>query len=85
MRTDDDGDGVPNGSDACPATQAGEVVDGTGCSLAQYCPSSAAWNNHGAYVSCVAQTSQGFVKQGLITSAQKGAVVSTAAQSSCGK
>lgn len=29
---DGDGDGVPNASDACPATQSGDAVDAVGCS-----------------------------------------------------
>lgn len=37
------------------------------------------------YQSCVAKTSESFVGLGLITSAQKNAIVSAAAQSSCGR
>jgi len=43
------------------------------------------WKNHGQYVSCVAEASQSFVRQGLITPAEKGAIVSAAGRSSCGK
>lgn len=43
------------------------------------------WKNHGGYVSCVAQTAGAFVQQGLLTGAEKGAIVSAAARSKCGK
>jgi YVTN family beta-propeller protein len=82
---DIDGDGVPNGSDQCALTPAGTPVDGTGCSIAQLCPCAGPWKNHGKYVSCVAHASQSFVNAGLITPAQKDAIVSAAGQSSCGK
>jgi YVTN family beta-propeller protein len=87
-----DGDGVPNGTDICAFTPAGTPVDAaTGCSIAQLCPcagprgTTQSWKNHGQYVSCVSQSAQSFVQQGLITAAQKNAIVSAAGQSSCGK
>jgi len=43
------------------------------------------WKDHGAYVSCVAHASNDFRTTGLITDAEKGAIVSTSAQSGCGK
>lgn len=43
------------------------------------------WANHGAYVSCVSEAATEFVRAGLIGEAQRGAIVSGAAQSSCGK
>ncbi len=89
---DDDGDGVPDGNDICPSTPASQLVDPvSGCSIAQLCPcagprgSSMPWRNHGQYVSCVTQAATSFLQQGLITGAQKGAIVSAAARSSCGK
>lgn len=83
---DGDGDGVPDGVDNCPDTPADAVVDDTGCSIADLCPceNQPPWKNHGKYVSCTARTAKSFVKQGLITKAEKGAIVSSAAQSSCG-
>ena len=33
--TDEDGDGVPNSSDTCPDTPAGESADANGCSCSQ--------------------------------------------------
>lgn len=49
------------------------------------CPCDNEWKNHGAYVSCVAQASEDFVDLGLITEAEKGAIVSAAGKSACGK
>ena len=84
LGTDTDGDGVTDAADACQATAAGATVDASGCSIADLCPCVNAWKNHGAYVSCVAHASEGFVSAGLITSAQKDAIVSAAAGSTCG-
>ncbi len=83
--SDLDGDGVLDANDACVPTANGEVIDSTGCSIAQLCPCDNPWKNHGAYVSCVAQAAEDFVSAGLITEAEKGAIVSEAGQSSCGK
>ncbi len=80
-----DGDGVLNESDLCPNTPSGTVVNENGCSIAQICPCGSEWNNHGAFVSCVAQTAEAFVAAGSITESEKDAVVSAAAGSGCGK
>ena len=89
---DDDGDGIADGADACASTLAGSTVDpANGCSIAQLCPcagprgQSVGWKNHGAYVSCVAHSSNNLLKLGLITNQQKGTIQSAAGQSSCGK
>lgn len=84
---DADRDGVCGDIDACPATQPGAVVDASGCSIDQHCPctQTTPWQNHGAYVSCVAHAASSFRDQGLITGDQHGDVVSAAAQASCGK
>ena len=81
---DDDNDSVLDGADQCLATAAGSVVGGNGCSIADTCPCESNWRNHGAYVKCVAQTSNSFLSAGLITSAQKDAIVSAGARSVCG-
>jgi hypothetical protein len=81
---DDDNDAVADGADHCLATQAGELVDASGCSIADRCPCDGGWRNHGAYVRCVAQASGLFVNAGLISSTQKSAITSAAAQSACG-
>ncbi|KAA0229393.1 hypothetical protein EDS67_11925 [candidate division KSB1 bacterium] len=83
--TDADGDGVDDNADQCAGTVSGDVVDATGCSIAQYCPCDNGWKNHGAYVSCVAHSANDFVGAGLITETEKGDIVSEAAQSDCGK
>jgi len=83
--TDSDGDGVPNESDICPETTPGTPVLGNGCSVDQTCPCVDSWKNHGAYVSCVAQSSESLLNEGIIDEATKDALVSAAAQSSCGK
>jgi hypothetical protein len=64
-------------------------VAGNGCSIAQLCPcahpdGADRWKNHGAYVSCVAHTSEVFVDLGLNTAVEKDAIVSEAGASDCG-
>ena len=88
---DIDDDGVANAGDLCAETFLGEIVDpGTGCSIDQLCPcdgprgTNVSWRNHGKFVSCVAKSSGSFVDLGLITEFEKDAIVSSAAQSSCG-
>lgn len=82
--TDDDNDGVVDNTDQCPATAQGAVVNSGGCSIADLCPCGNLWKNHGTYVSCVARTAESFLASGLITEAQKDAIVSEAGTSTCG-
>jgi len=81
---DADGDGVPDDHDQCHGTDPGDPVDENGCSVEQLCDCAGA-RNHGEYVSCVAHTSKDFERQGLLTQAQRTALVVEAAHSSCGK
>lgn len=86
---DIDGDGVLDADDACVPTPLGEVVNADGCSISELCPcaypdGADRWKNHGAYVRCVAHTSEDFVSAGLITEIEKDAIVSEAGGSSCG-
>jgi hypothetical protein len=81
---DDDNDGVRNDDDQCPDTPLGAVVDQNGCSIEQLCDCEQA-RNHGQYVSCVARTSIGFVRAGLIDALERGWIMAEAAQSQCGK
>ena len=81
---DDDSDEVLDANDQCLYTVLGEIVNDTGCSIADLCPCNNPWKNHGAYVKCVAQTSEEFVAAGLITEEDKNTIVSLAAQSTCG-
>lgn len=87
---DADGDGVPDNIDQCPNTPLGTTVDANGCSIDQIVPcagphSGGPWRNHGQYVSSVAHVAEGFLQAGLITEAQKDAIVSEAARSKCGR
>jgi len=87
--TDEDGDGVPDSSDLCPSTLAGDIVDANGCSLEQLAPcsgpaSGGTWKDHGQYVSSVAHVVEEFLAQGLITAAEADEIIATAAQSRCG-
>jgi hypothetical protein len=71
--------------DSCPNTPQGEVVNAQGCSIAQLVPASGDYRNHGAYVSAVANVAEEFLAQGLITEAQKDAIILAAAKSNVGK
>ena len=83
---DIDGDGILNDNDLCPYdTPEGEFYDPVGCAMSQYCPPDADWKNHGQFVKCVTKFANAWLKEGLITGAEKGAIVSEAAQSDVGK
>ncbi|HKY36559.1 MAG TPA: fibronectin type III domain-containing protein [Polyangiaceae bacterium] len=96
-KPDGDGDGVPDAEDSCPRTPAGSVVSrgscgaSRGCSIAELCPCSGprgsrrTWRNHGAYVECVADAAEHFLHAKLLSRLERKAVVTAAAQSSCGK
>ena len=86
---DMDGDGVPDALDTCPNTPLCTIVDSQGCSLDQLAPcegpaSGGAWKNHGQYLAAVAQAAEKFLAEGLISSADKDAMIAAAAQSPCG-
>jgi hypothetical protein len=89
-KTDSDNDGVADSSDSCPNTAPGTAVDETGCSISQLVPcqgpkgTTTSWNNKGQYVSTVAKSAENFLAAGLITQTEKDAIVSAAAQSTCG-
>jgi hypothetical protein len=87
--SDDDSDGLLDDVDQCPGTELGDLIDNTGCSIAQLAPcehpqGGDRWKNHGAYVSAVASFAEAFLQAGLISETGKGSVVSAAAKSSCG-
>lgn len=89
---DIDGDGVENDADICAATPFGAVVDpANGCSIAQLSPcqgprgTDVPWRNHGKYVSSVAHSANSFLEQGLISEAEKDAIMSAAGESLCGR
>lgn len=83
--SDYDGDGVIDSADACLPTPTGQTVNASGCSLAQLCPCSNGWKNHGAFVSCNAHQSNAFVAAGLMTEAQKDAWMSYVGGLTCGR
>ena len=61
-----------------------------GCSIDQLAPcsgpsSGGAWKNHGQYVSSVSKLADAFLVLGLITADEADAIVTQAAQSSCGR
>lgn len=86
---DDDSDGVDVTIDACPDTTLGSVVNGQGCSGQQLvdlaCPCDNSWRNHGQFISCVTRATTTQVKDGLMTQAEKSAIVSGMAMGNCGK
>lgn len=89
---DIDGDGVPNGTDLCAGTASGAtVLPDNGCSIGQLVPcggprgTNQPWKNHGQYTSSVARAAGQFVSLGLMTPAEKDALVAAAASSGCGR
>jgi hypothetical protein len=82
--TDDDADTVIDADDECLGTPPGEVVDASGCSIAQLCPCDAQWKNHVQYVLCVTKSTASFVKQHLITKREGIRILVEAVRSSCG-
>jgi hypothetical protein len=67
-----------------------DTVNGSGCSIADLSPcehleGDSKWKNHGAYVRSVTHNSQDFVDAGLISEAEKDAIVSASGQSQCGQ
>jgi hypothetical protein len=89
---DVDGDGVVNSADVCAGTSIGDVIDPTnGCSIDQLNPcegprgTTLTWKNHGKYVSAVSDSANEFLRQGLITEAERDAIKSAAADSECGR
>jgi hypothetical protein len=53
--------------------------------VAEACPPTNTWKNHGQYVSCVAKASDALVSLGKATKEERKAIVTAAAQSSIGK
>jgi len=80
---DTDEDGVIDSLDICPATPAGAIVDGDGCSVPQGINAEcSAWKarSHGKYVSCVTRVVNRAANDGLISNDDKGALISEAAK-----
>ena len=84
---DDDGDGVPNGFDACPGTAPGDLVDARGCSV---CPcdgpaTGGAWGGRSAYLHCVRGEVRRRVVAGLLDAAHRRGALDRARRSTCGR
>lgn len=88
---DIDGDGVNNGQDICSNTPLDETINQDGCTIDQVAPCSGPrgreepWRNHGKYVSAVAHAANQFKEDGLITEAEKEAIMLSASESECGR
>lgn len=82
--SDADDDGVPDGDDVCAMTPPETLVNADGCSIDQACPCDDPWPNHYSYVRCVANEVSDLLAEGLITRAEKRAIVRAARQSNCG-
>ncbi len=92
---DDDNDGVPDGADSCPQSDPSPtvVVDGCdsgvanttfadGCNIGDEIADLAAGaRNHGQFVSSVSRFLNGLKRDGIISGAQKGAIMSCVAGS----
>ena len=91
---DSDGDGFPDDEDACPNSDLNETVDIDGCDsgvfnhllddgctisdLIEECAAGA--NNHGQFVSCVAQLTNALKQEGIISRQEKAAIQRCAGQ-----
>ena len=82
---DRDRDGIPDDADLCPDTPPGAIVDTHGCSIDQLCPCAGPWKNHGDYLNSTISTSAAFLREGLITAADRRELIKQAAASDCGK
>jgi hypothetical protein len=84
---DNDNDGVPDVSDACPGSL-GQKTNSTGCSCTQLleksCSPTKSWADHGAYVSCVTAVAGTCYSSGLVDDKGRGELVSRAAKSKIG-
>src|SRR5436190_9199023 len=81
---DADGDGVEDSLDLCTNTPPFTIVDARGCSLEQLCPCQAAWRSHGDYFRQLARVTASFVRDGIITRAERRRLLRQAALSDCG-
>ncbi len=82
---DSDADGVPDYLDLCPGTPPDVVVDASGCSIEQLCPPNGPWRNHGEYLRNLSRTVTRFWQEGLISQAERAALLKAAANSAYGK
>lgn len=78
---DEDEDEVRDLEDGCPGSTTGALVDGGGCdgwqSVDLICGDSGDWSTTGEYVSCVTRHAHRLVRDGLFTSAEASALISS--------
>jgi hypothetical protein len=53
--------------------------------MAQLCPCEGPWQNHAEYIRCVVRHAWEFYRQGLITAAERQAILHDAVMSDCGR
>jgi len=85
--TDDgdcDGDGVPNIRDGCAQTPPGSIVNGMGCGIDELVSCNGRWKDHNQYVEAFKQVATNFWREGVITIAERNALIKQAEKSSCG-
>lgn len=89
---DADGDGVLDANEPCVClgTAPGVPVTVRGCGIDQACPCAAPlgrarWTDHREYVACVTNAVLELKLAGIITSAQRGAILFAAAAGPCGR
>jgi hypothetical protein len=80
---DCDGDGVPNAQDLCADTPPGTVINSSGCAIVQLCPCTNDWQTTREYVRCVRDAADDFARAGLITEAERQAIVGEAERTNC--
>jgi hypothetical protein len=80
---DCDGDGVPDALDLCADTPPGTIVNSNGCAIVQLCPCTNDWRNTRDYLRCVRGAAREFVRAGLITEAERLAIVEGAENTNC--
>lgn len=86
MSGDEDLDGVVDGSDSCPDTPEGDIVDVTGCSV---CPcegptDTSSWSSRGAYLGCITNAVRAQKRGRSMNRKQAVAAMKAARKSSCG-
>lgn len=85
---DDDQDGVPNVSDACPDTAIGDITGPDGCGLQQLCPCGSndpgrEQGSNDIYTGCIARETKTMVRSGTLTPAERTGILVQAGQSGC--
>ena len=83
---DTDADGLPDATDACPASEPSDLVKPDGCAICS-CddgPDGGGWASHGAYVACVSEWVRDARRSGSVTATDARLIVRRARKSTCG-